>query len=120
MPKSSFADQIQDWEKLLQAVRCSEAELAGLAPFREAFERAYALAVSTRARRDALRIATMEATRQINAEFAACREAASALRSYVKSVLGFRSEALLLYGVRPIRKRRPAARSPGSCRALSR
>lgn len=112
MPKNSFADQIRDFEMLLQAVRGSQAELAGLAPFREALERAQEHAVSIRARRDALRASTQKATREVNTAFAACREAASALRNYVKSVLGYRNEQLVRFGIRPIRKQRRGVMKP--------
>ena len=116
MPKESIANHLRDWEALVKAVHESEAELAGIEPFRAALERAVVKAVSAQVRRETLHAKTGEATRKRNEAFSACRDAASSLRSYVKSLLGFRSEQLVRYGIQPIRKRtRQVRKVPASC-----
>ena len=112
MPKESTAKQIHDWEMLLKTVHGGEAELAGIAPFRKALEAALAQAVSARAQQDALRAASRETTRKRNAAFNACRDAASTLRSYVKCMLGLRSEKLIRYGMKPLHNRGKSPRKP--------
>ena len=104
--KHTQDDQIQDWSELLTTVREEEAELAGAGPLITALEGTHAQAVSLRSRRDALAASAQEATGQVKTAFAEGRDAAIALRSYIRGVLGPRSEKLLRYGIKPIRKRR--------------
>ena len=99
-------DQVQDWSELLTTAREDEAELAGAAPLIAALEDTYTQAVSLRGRRDALGASAQETTRQMKEAFAAGRDAAIALRSYIRAVLGPRSEKLLRYGIKPLRQRR--------------
>jgi hypothetical protein len=101
-------DQVQAWSELLTTAREDGSELAGAAPLIEALEDFHIQAVSLRSRRDALAASAQAATRQVNAAFAAGRDAAIALRSYIRAVLGPRSEKLLRYGIKPIRRRRRA------------
>ena len=98
-------DQIHRGRKLLQAVRENERELPGVAPFCAALEKVYEQAVSAKNRREALVAASQEATRQLNQDLAVTRDAAIALRSFIKSVLGCRNPKLGHYGIKPIRKR---------------
>lgn len=97
---------------LLKRARENEAELPGVAPYLAALERANNQEVSLRIRRDRLTGAARLATRQLNEACDAGLEAASALQSFIKSVLGFRNEKLLAYGIKPIRSRRPARKRP--------
>jgi hypothetical protein len=105
MASNSRDKQLQGWDTLLEEVRENQADLPGAAPFLRALERANDQAVSLRIRRDRLLASSRDATRELDQAFTAGREAASALRSFVKSVLGFRNEKLLGYGIKPVRRR---------------
>lgn len=102
----------QKWNVLLKGVRENEAELPGVTPYLAALEQANDQTVSFQIRRDRLVEASQEATRQLNETCDAGVEAASALRSFIKSVLGFRNEKLLNYGIKPVRSRRRARKAP--------
>lgn len=99
-------NQIQGWSELLTTVREDEAELAGAAPLIAALEDSHTQAVSLRRRRCELVRSAQEATRRLNVSFATGRDAAAALRSYIRAVLGPRSEKLRRYGIKPLRQRR--------------
>ena len=99
-------DKIQEWDNLMKAARASESELRGVEPFVEALEDGHDAAVSLRCRRDALLASAMELTAEMNAAFAVSRDAAIALRSYIKGVLGPRSERLKEFGIAPLRGRK--------------
>ena len=102
----------QNWNVLLKEVRENEAELPGVAPYLAALEQANDQAESFQIRRDRLVEASKEATQQLNESCDAGLEAAVALRSFIKSVLGFRNEKLLTYGIKPVRSRRRARKAP--------
>jgi hypothetical protein len=103
--KNSQAGQFREWEALLREVRNTEAELPGAAQFVATLERAHAEAVFWRVVRDGLLRAARSSTQELNETCATGRDAAIALRSFVKSVLGYRNEKLVRYGVKPQRKR---------------
>jgi hypothetical protein len=105
MPRNSYDDQVQQWERLLEAAREGETELAGVAPFRAALESAHANLIHVRKQREGLHAASQEATRSMYRAFEECCEAGISLRHYIKSVLGSRAEKLSRYGIKP-RKRR--------------
>jgi hypothetical protein len=105
MASHSMAERLRDWDVLLKAVEESAAELPGHERYKAHLQQALEEAVSSRSRRDALLSSVREATFQTNEAVEACAEAASALRSFIKSVHGFRSEKLSRYGIRPFRKR---------------
>lgn len=105
---SKQVEQLEEWSELLKQVRSDEAELAGVSRYRNALEKAHAEAQCARNRRDALQASTMEATRRLNETLAQGRDAAIALRSFLRGALGARSERLCRYGVKPLRKRRRA------------
>lgn len=98
-------EQLQDWADLLKAVRESNAELRNVEPFVEVLEKNHREAARLRRRRDALVASAMEATGQLNKAFAASRDAARALRCYVRGVIGPRSPKLERFGIKPLRKR---------------
>lgn len=98
--------QLQKGHKLLEAVRESESGIPGVAPFRKALEKAHNRALSARGQRESLAAASKEATRQLNEDLAATNDAASALRSYIRGVLGPRNPSLATYGIKPLKRRR--------------
>ncbi|HEV8580948.1 MAG TPA: hypothetical protein VGX68_17920 [Thermoanaerobaculia bacterium] len=108
MSRISRNNSVEKWAPLLRAVRLNEAKLAGVVPFREALERAYAETVFNQRALDAIRESLREATRRRNRSHAAGYDAAISLRNFIKSVLGPRTEELRLYGMTP---RGPRCRS---------
>ncbi len=113
MSKKAQDNQVHDPAVLLKAVRENEAELPGVAPYTEALEGSHAQAVGSLSRRRALVAAAKEATQHLHKDLAASREAAVRLRHYIKSVLGFRTEKLRRYGIKP--RRRPIRKRPFGC-----
>jgi len=105
MPNEAQDSMLQRWERLIKAVRQHEDSLPGIKPFRDALERAYTQAVFDRRKKEVARAAAREATRQLQASLATAADASAALRSFLKSVLGFRSSALFQFGIRPRGKR---------------
>jgi hypothetical protein len=106
MPKNGRANQLCEWDKLLRAVKSGKAELPGVAPFEADLDRTLSEAVRAQKRKAALLANARKATKQVNTSFRACHHASIALRNFIKSVLGFKSERLIRYGIRPVRHRR--------------
>ena len=115
MPRNSQADRLLDFEMLLKAVRDTETELAGVAPFLAALEQAHAQAVSAKARRDGLLASTHAATMEANKALAACGETAISLRHFIRSVLGSRTAKLIRYGIKPRRRGGYVRKAPAGC-----
>lgn len=105
MLKNAQDEQLCNGAGLLKAVRASEAELPGVGRYLAALDQAYTRVVKTRARRDSLVASAQEATAELHGDLQALWEAVSSMRNFVKSVYGRRSEKLLRYGMKPIRKR---------------
>ncbi len=110
-------NELRDRAHLLKVVRETEAELPGVEPFLTELEGAHAQAVVSVSRRRALAATAQEATLQSNKDLTASREAAMALRHYIRGVLGLRAEKLRLYGIKPLRQR--AKKRPLICRLPS-
>ncbi|HKI01836.1 MAG TPA: hypothetical protein VKK31_07655 [Thermoanaerobaculia bacterium] len=110
MPKFTQTEEPKRWTSLADEVRANEAELAGATPLREAVERARDRVLAFRCLRDGLRASSRDATQSLNAALAEGRDAESRLRSYVKGVLGPRSEKLARYGIKPLGRRRRCRR----------
>jgi hypothetical protein len=104
MPRHTQEGQFQDWESLVKEVQKTP-ELAGAAPFVKALAKVHLEAVCYRALRDELYAASQRATRRLNESCGAGKEAAIALRSFVKSKLGYRNEELVRFGIAPQRRR---------------
>jgi hypothetical protein len=103
---------LQRCERMLRAVRKCEAELGGVAPFRDALERAYAQTLFNKQRRLVARAAAQEATRQLHESFDTVYDAHAALRHFLQSVLGYRSDKLRLFEIQPRKKRSPSRKKP--------
>jgi len=101
MRKESQDFLLQQFERLIKAVRQHEADLPGIKPFRDAMERAYTQAIFNRRRKEVARAAAKEATRQCHESLCEAFDAAVALRGFIKSVVGFRSKALFQFGMKP-------------------
>ena len=106
MAGDSQADCLYDWDRILRAVRKNKIVLPGVDPYLEGLEKAYSNTTVHRIQRAVLQAASREATQQLQASLTEGRDAASRLRSFIKSVLGNHSVQLLAYGMKPISKRR--------------
>ena len=106
MSASSQDEQVRDWKELLQAAQAAEDQIRGVGPFLEDLEERHDEAVSLRCRRDALLASAMELTAEMNVAFAVTQDAARALRSYIRGVLGPRSEKLERFGIKPLQGRK--------------
>ena len=99
-------DQVLDeWGDLLNEVRKTRAELPGIAPFMTKLEGAHTRARTAKSLRDPHQARAREETRKLHAALDEGQEAAISLRSYIKSVLGTRTEKLCRYGMKPRPKR---------------
>jgi hypothetical protein len=103
----------ETWEALLDAVRETEHDLVGVAPFRDTLADAHTRALLLKDARETQKVAAREASRSHREAMTAGRDAAVALRGYVQSVLGMRNEKLLRYGIQPRGRRRCRKRKPG-------
>jgi hypothetical protein len=92
----------KSWEDLLESVRDHEDELAGVALFRDRLANAHARAVTFQAVRTTLEGSARDARQNELAALSAGKDAAIALRGYIKSVLGTRNEKLLDYHMLPL------------------
>jgi hypothetical protein len=91
----------ETWETLLESVRETEQDLAGVAPFRDALADAHTRTLQLKTTRDAQLIAAWEARQSYRQALSEGHDAAVALRNFIQSVLGMRNEKLLCYGIQP-------------------
>ena len=101
MPKAPKCDVVKKWAPLLRAVRLNERKLGGVAPFREALERAYSEALFNQRAVDGILASLKQALRRRNKSLDRGYDAAISLRNFIKSVLGTRSAELPQYGMKP-------------------
>lgn len=95
----------ETWETLLEAVRETEQDLAGVAPFRDTLADAQTRVILLKTARDTQAAAAREARQSYWEAMTAGQDAAVALRGFIQSVLGMRNEKLLCYGIQPRGKR---------------
>jgi hypothetical protein len=118
-------DTPETWETLLEAVRETEQDLAGVASFRDTLADAHTRLLLLKTARDTQVAAAREARQSYREALRAGNDAAVALRNFIQSVLGMRNEKLLCYGIQPRgnrcrRKRKlDAAMTPVRARAGS-
>lgn len=102
----SMNDALEEWDLLLQSVRETEGDLAGVAPFREALARSKAQVRTFRSLRDTLKVSTGDASHRLRSALGTGEDAAVSLRSFIRGALGPRSEKLHRYGMKPLGGRR--------------
>lgn len=98
---NSTPRSLESWGDLLEAVRETEDDLAGVAPFRDALIGAHTRASALKALRDTLQASTSDARRHTREAMVEGKDAAVALRGFIQSLLGTRNEKLLTYGLQP-------------------
>lgn len=105
MPKSSLADIVTDWEKLLKNVTDTSAELPNMDVYKNALDQLLGSAKDGLALAAARVGVKQQETKDRQALMKQGKEAAANLRSAIKAHFGFKSERLLQYGIQPIRSR---------------
>jgi hypothetical protein len=113
MSKNSQDATFKEWEEILANVGEDEAELAGVAPYKEALRSACSRAMGHRCLREGLLASTQNETQRLNKAIAEGRDASIRLRNFLKGVLGPRNEKLRRYGIKPLRKHGRKARKAG-------
>jgi hypothetical protein len=108
MPKTSLADFVTDWETLLKNVSDAAAELPNMDVYKGALEKLLASAKDGIALSHARRGVKQQETKDLQELMGQGKDAAAQLRAAVKAHFGPRSERLLQFGIKPIRKRKKA------------
>ena len=102
---TSFADVLQDWEKL-RAGHADNAEvLAPAEPQRAALEQVLTQARELKARQDSHNAQRQRLTQEINALLVVGREAARRYRAAVKANMGTKNKQLVQFDIAPIPER---------------
>lgn len=104
MPKTSFADVITDWEKLLTTVSTNKADLPFLEEARSQLAEIVEGAKAGSIRQDTFRAQFQQATRDVEELFSRGRELATRLRNGVRTQYGLKGEKLVEFGLKPRRK----------------
>lgn len=102
----SYRALIENWERLLAAVRASEAEFPALIPLRQAMEGRLEAVKAAKARQLSLQADYRGATREVQRIICASLDEARRLRSQVKGYLGLRDPRLRIFGIVPLGKRK--------------
>ena len=108
MPKSSLADFVTDWETLLKNVSDAAAELPNMDVYKAPLDQLLASAKDGLAQSHANRGLKQQQTKDLQELIGKGKEAAVKLRSAVKAHFGPKSEMLLKFGIKPVRKRKKA------------
>jgi hypothetical protein len=91
-------------------VKLNEEAMPVLKAPRQALETCLEKVKAAKMQRDRLESERRMATRELSEQMAAARELVSRLRHLVKAELGLRDPRLKSFGIKPIQKRRPAAK----------
>ena len=111
MRKMSFADLVREWEKLLRAADGNQEQLAASAPQREALRNQLARVKATKARQESAQATAQESTRQLKEEVEEGQMMAIQLRASIRSLVDPRNEALVAFGMAPLRTRSSRSRA---------
>ena len=103
----SYRSLLYEWRRLLEAVRESEVDLPVLTAYRVALEGHLESVRTARARQLALQRKSRRATGDLRQRVLAGLDEVRCLRSQVRAELGPRDARLLLFGVKPLRPRKP-------------
>lgn len=102
---SSHADVVDDWEGLLTAARNQVEKLPDVGRHISALELVLGQTKAMKAQQDSFTAARQEATQELKKLVAEGRDLAIRLRGAVKAEIGPRSERLVQFNMKPIRKR---------------
>ena len=111
----SYRSLLYEWHRLLAAVRESEVDFPVLAAYRVTLEGHLESVRTARARQLALQRKSRKATGELRQMVLAGLDEVRCLRSQVRAELGPRDARLRLFGVKPLRPRKPGrAAAPGA------
>ena len=115
MSKSSYAEVIQDWERLLLAVKedGKDADLAAVEPFRAELAGHLEATKLEKARQDTTRASRQQSTQVLTEMLEQGKELAKRLRSLLKGHLGTKNEKLVQYRIAIRRKSGRRSDKPG-------
>jgi hypothetical protein len=105
MPKSSLADFVADWDRLVKNVTSNAADLPDLTMYKAPLEQLLDKAQEGMARSKIHQGLKQEENKAVEKLMDAGKEAALKLRAAIKAHLGPRSERLIDYGMKPLRPR---------------
>jgi hypothetical protein len=105
MPKSSYADFIEDWQTLLRSVEENAANLAAVEPHRLALQEHVELVMAQKVHQVASRANRQRSTQTLGDLMEKGKELAKQLRAAILATLGPKNEQLVGYGIAPQRKR---------------
>jgi hypothetical protein len=112
MPRTSFADYITEWKKLLATVAVNQGDLQHLEEFRAQLEVEMAGAEAANVRQSAALAEAQQATRDLEGFLTRGKDLANRLRTGIRSRYGLRAEKLTEFGMRPLRARRRKPQTP--------
>jgi hypothetical protein len=110
--KSSYADIIRDWEKLLASVQGDASNLPTAEPHRLALQQILDQIKAQKTRQDTLQATRQETTQDLNNLIVQGREQVIRLRGVVRAEVGPKNERLVQFGVAPLRKRSRRTTTP--------
>jgi hypothetical protein len=105
MPKSAYADVMQEWEALLAAAQHHGAGSSDFQPYLEAFRQHVEKVKNLKAEQVSANAIRQQRTQQITAEIGEGYALAMRLRGVVRARIGPYSELLVNFGMKPIRPR---------------
>lgn len=101
----SYADVIRDWEKLLTSADERKEQLPNIEVFRQSMVEILAEAKAIKARQDSFTGDRQRASQELSEVILRGREVVGRLRQAIRAQIGLKNELLILFGVRPLRKR---------------
>jgi hypothetical protein len=121
MPRTSIADTLIEWEKLLTNIKANGAEVPNVEIYTAPLEQALTEARDITARLDIRKGIKQQDSKDRKATLKRGVAAAARVRAALKAHYGLDSERLIDYGARPLRPRKrskqdppPSSQTPGT------
>jgi hypothetical protein len=102
---ATFGDQRREWEHLTVVVKNNATELQGLSGFASRLETLLPLLTEASIRQATVQAENQQATRDLDALKAEANDLAIRIKAGVKSTYGYRSEKLVEFRLKPLRRR---------------
>jgi hypothetical protein len=112
MPREKFADTVDKWGRFVRQVNETGIEIPGTGTAKDELEEMYRRAHQLILERDAHAAAKQAATRELQEILEKGRLKLTMLRQSLKVHLGYESEALTAYDIRPFRGRPRRSKKP--------
>jgi hypothetical protein len=114
MPREKFADTVEKWGRFVRQVNETGIEIPGTGSVKDELEQMYSRAQELVLERAAHEAARQAATRELQEILETGRIKLNMLRQSLKVHLGYGSEELTAYGIRPFRGRSRRSKNPAS------